>query len=50
MGVGSMTDVLNAQNIAANARFQWVESNANLLKARFKLAAAVGRLGPLKPI
>ena len=29
MGVGSMTDVLNAQNIAANARFQWVESNAN---------------------
>jgi outer membrane protein len=47
-GVGSMSEVLNAQNIAANARFQWVESKANMLKSQLKLAASVGRLGPLQ--
>jgi outer membrane protein len=48
-GVGAMSEVLNAQNIAANARFQWVESKANMLKSQLKLAASVGRLGPLQP-
>lgn len=47
-GAGTMSEVLNAQNIAANARFQWVESKANMLKSQLKLAAAVGRLGPLQ--
>jgi outer membrane protein len=46
-GIGGLADVLTAQNIAANARFQWVEAKANLLKSQLKLAAAVGRLGPL---
>ncbi len=47
-GIGAMSEVLNAQTIAANARFQWVESKANMLKSQLKLAAAVGRLGPLQ--
>jgi outer membrane protein len=49
-GVGLFSDVLAAQNVAANARFQWVESRANLLKSQLKLAASIGRFGPLAPI
>ena len=48
-GVGLFSDVLNAQAIAANARFQWVETQANLLKSQLRLAAALGRFGPLLP-
>lgn len=48
-GVGLFSDVLNAQNVAANARFQWVESRANLLKSQLRLAASIGRFGPLVP-
>jgi len=48
-GVGLFSDVLNAQNVAANARFQWVEARANLLKSQLRLAASVGRFGPLAP-
>ena len=49
-GVGLFSDVLNAQNIAANARFQWVDARANLLKSQLKLAASIGRFGPLASI
>lgn len=48
-GVGLFSDVLNAQNVAANARFQWVEARANLLKSQLRLAASIGRFGPLAP-
>lgn len=48
-GVGLFSDVLTAQNVAANARFQWVESRANLLKSQLRLAASIGRFGPLAP-
>ena len=48
-GVGGFSDVLSAQNAAANARFQWVESRANLARAQWRLAAAVGRFGVLAP-
>jgi outer membrane protein len=48
-GVGLFSDVLNAQNVAANARFQWVEARANLLKSQLRLAAFIGRFGPLAP-
>ena len=46
-GVGGFADVLSAQTTAANARFQSVESEANLRRAKLRLAAAVGRFGPL---
>lgn len=46
-GVGGFNDVLTAQNAAANARFQWVEAQANLRRAQLRLAASVGRFGPL---
>lgn len=48
-GVGLFSDVLNAQNVAANSRFQWVEARANLLKSQLRLAASIGRFGPLAP-
>jgi outer membrane protein len=48
-GVGLFNDVLNAQNVVANARFQWVEARANLLKSQLRLAASIGRFGPLAP-
>ena len=44
-GAGGFRDVLAAQSNAANARFQWVESRANLARAQWRLAAAVGRFG-----
>jgi outer membrane protein len=47
-GVGGFADVLSAQNAAANSRFQWVEARANLRRAQWRLAAAVGRFGPLR--
>lgn len=47
LGVGNFGDVLIAQNSAANARFQSVESQANLRREQLRLAAAVGRFGPL---
>ena len=47
-GMGSFNDVLTAQNVAANARFQWIEAQTNLLRSQLKLAAAVGRFGPLE--
>ncbi len=43
LGVGSFSDVLTAQSSAANARFQVVETRANLRRAQLRLAAAVGR-------
>lgn len=46
-GVGGFNDVLTPQNAAANARFQWVEAQANLRRAQLRLAASVGRFGPL---
>lgn len=46
-GVGNFNDVLVPQNVAANARFQWVEAQANLRRAQLRLAASVGRFGPL---
>jgi outer membrane protein len=45
LGVGSFTDVLTAQGLAATARFQWVEARANLHQAQWRLAAALGRWG-----
>lgn len=47
LGVGNFSDVLTAQNSAANARFQSVESQANLRREQLRLAAAVGRFGSL---
>ena len=47
LGVGNFSDVLTAQNSAANARFQAVESKANLRREQLRLAAAVGRFGSL---
>lgn len=46
-GVSGFSDVLSAQTSAANARFQWVESRANLARAQWRLAAAVGRFGAI---
>jgi outer membrane protein len=46
-GVGGFNDVLAPQIVAANARFQWVEAQANLRRSQLRLAAAVGRFGPL---
>ena len=48
-GVGLFSDVLNAQNVAASARFQLVEARSNLLKSQLRLAASIGRYGPLAP-
>lgn len=48
-GVGLFSDVLTAQNVAANARFQWIDARANLLKSQLRLAASIGRFGPLAP-
>jgi outer membrane protein len=47
LGVGNFSDVLIAQNSAATARFQLVESQANVLREQLRLAAAVGRFGLL---
>ncbi len=47
-GVGAFSDVLAAQNVAANARFQWVEAQANVRRANLRLAAAIGRFGALR--
>ena len=47
LGVGNFSDVLIAQNSAASARFQSVESLANLRREQLRLAAAVGRFGAL---
>ena len=47
LGVGNFSDVLTAQNSAANARFQSVEAQANLRREQLRLAAAVGRFGSL---
>lgn len=46
-GVGRFTDVLAAQTAVATARFQIVEARANIRRAQLRLAAALGRLGPL---
>lgn len=46
-GVGRFTDVLAAQGAVADARFQIVEARANIRRAQLRLAAALGRLGPL---
>ena len=46
-GVGRFSDLLAAQSAAANARFQVVEARANVRRAQLRLAAALGRLGPL---
>jgi outer membrane protein len=48
-GVGLFSDVLSAQNVVSNARFQWVEAHANLVKSQLRLAASIGRFGPLAP-
>jgi outer membrane protein len=47
LGAGSFADLLNAQSAAASARLQKVESQASLLQAHLRLAAAVGRVGTL---
>lgn len=47
LGVGSFGDVLQAQDALAQASLQWADSRAAWLRARWRLAAAVGRLGPL---
>ncbi len=49
-GVGGFSDVLVAQTTAAVARFQSVEAVANAQRAAWRLAAAVGRAGPLAPM
>ncbi len=49
LGVGVFSDVLNAQNAVTTARFQWLDAHANLFKSQLRLAATVGRLGPLAP-
>lgn len=46
LGAGSFADLLNAQGAAASARLQLAESQAGLLQAHLRLAAAVGRFGP----
>lgn len=45
LGVGQFSDLLLAQNVAANARLQMVESQSNLRREQWRLAAAVGRFG-----
>lgn len=47
LGVGSFGDVLQAQDALARSSLQWADSRAAWLRARWRLAAAVGRLGPL---
>lgn len=44
MGVGSFSDLLNAQTAAAQGRLQLVESQSNLVLAYLQLAAASGRV------
>jgi outer membrane protein TolC len=39
--------VLQAQDALARTSLQWADSRAAWLRARWRLAAAVGRLGPL---
>ncbi len=48
LGVGNFTDLLQAQTSTANARLQWAESRANLTRAHWRVAAAVGRFGVLR--
>ncbi len=48
LGVGTFTDLLQAQNASASARLQWAEARANLVRAHWRLAAAAGRFGALK--
>jgi outer membrane protein TolC len=48
LGVGSFTDLVQAQSAAAGARLQWAESRANLTRAHWRLAAAAGRFGALQ--
>ncbi len=47
LGASAFAEILLAQDAASIARFQWVDVRANLLRARWRLAAAVGRLGPM---
>lgn len=48
LGVGSFTDLLQAQTATAGARLQWAESRANLIRAHWRVAAAAGRFGALQ--
>jgi outer membrane protein len=48
LGVGSFTDLVQAQSAAAGARLQWAESRANLTRTHWRLAAAAGRFGALQ--
>lgn len=48
LGVGSFTDLLQAQTATAGARLQWAESRANLTRAHWRVAAAAGRFGALQ--
>ncbi len=48
LGVGSFTDLLQAQSSTAGARLQWAESRAILTRAHWRVAAAVGRFGALR--
>lgn len=48
LGVGSFGDVLSAQAASASALLQVADAQAAWQRARWRLAAAVGRLGPLR--
>ena len=50
LGVGSFSDLLAAQSAAASALNQSVDAQAAEWRARLRLSAAVGRLGPLGPV
>lgn len=45
-GVGGFSEVLNAQNAAAGARFQAADAQANLQRTELRLSITMGRLGP----
>ncbi|BDI08050.1 TolC family protein [Sphaerotilus microaerophilus] len=47
LGAASLRDVLAAQTQLSGARYQWVEVRARARQAGWRLAAALGRLGPL---
>ena len=49
-GIGTIIDIINAQNVAANARQQRVNAEFTWQVTRIQLALALGRLSGLQPL
>ena len=49
-GIGTVIDIINAQNVAANARQQRVNAEFTWQVTRVQLALALGRLSGIKPL